>query len=67
MNNINPNSMTILNNCKLEKSLVKAKLNENFQFLRNGYFCLDKDSSKEKLIFNRSVGLRDSWKKNKFS
>ena len=67
MNNINPNSMNILNNCKLEKSLIKAKLNENFQFLRNGYFCLDKDSSKENLIFNRSVGLRDSLKKNNFS
>ncbi|MEE2858760.1 MAG: glutamine--tRNA ligase/YqeY domain fusion protein [Candidatus Neomarinimicrobiota bacterium] len=67
MNNINPNSMTILNNCKLEKSLIKAKLNENFQFLRNGYFCLDKDSSEKKMIFNRSVGLRDNWKKNNFS
>ena len=64
MNNLNPHSITILNNCKLEESLGNAKLNENFQFLRIGYFCLDKDSSTKKMIFNRSVGLRDSWKKN---
>ena len=46
--------------------MLDAKQNENFQFLRNGYFCLDKDSSSNNLIFNQSVSLRDSWaKKNK--
>ena len=48
--NLNPYSITTLNNCKLEKSLENAKFNENYQFLRNGYFCLDKDSSPKKLM-----------------
>ena len=66
IDNLNPNSIEILQNCKLEKKMLDAKQNENFQFLRNGYFCLDKDSSSNNLIFNQSVGLRDSWaKKNK--
>ncbi len=67
---INPESLTVLNNCKLEPSLLNAKVGENYQFERNGYFCLDsKDSSPEHLVFNRTVTLRDSWakiaKKNK--
>ena len=67
---INPDSLTVLTNCKLEPSLVNAKIGENYQFERNGYFCLDsEDSSKENLVFNRTVTLRDSWakiaKKNK--
>ena len=67
---INPESLTVLNNCKLEPSLQNAKVGENYQFERNGYFCLDsKDSSPEHLVFNRTVTLRDSWakiaKKNK--
>jgi glutaminyl-tRNA synthetase len=61
---INPDSMNILNNCKLEPSLAEAKVGENFQFERNGYFCLDsKFSSTSKLVFNRTVNLRDSWSK----
>ena len=60
---LNPNSLTILKNCKLEPSLRNTKLGENFQFERNGYFCLDKDSKNDNLVFNRTVTLKDSWSK----
>ena len=61
---INPDSLEILTGCKLEASLKDAKFGESFQFLRQGYFCVDsKNSSPEKLVFNRTVGLRDSWAK----
>ncbi len=63
LNNLNRDSLTILNNCKLEPSLKNAFSGTHYQFLRNGYFVPDKDSSPQNLIFNRSVGLRDSWKK----
>ena len=64
-NAINPDSLTTIIG-KIEPSLKNAEIGENFQFLRNGYFCVDKDSTAEKIVFNRSVGLRDSWaKKNK--
>jgi glutaminyl-tRNA synthetase len=64
--NINPNSLHIINGCKLESSLKNAKLGNYFQFLRNGYYCLDKDSTLNGLIFNRTATLRDTWgKKNK--
>ena len=63
---INPNSLHIINNCKLEPSLKNAKLGNYFQFLRNGYYCLDKNSTENGLIFNRTATLRDTWgKKNK--
>ena len=63
---LNPDSLIITSQTKLETSLQKAKVNTNYQFLRNGYFCIDIDSTPEKLVFNRTVGLRDSWaKKNK--
>ena len=66
INNLNPNSIEIHQNCKFEKKILEAKHNEKFQFLRTGYFCLDKDSSEKNLIFNQSTSLRDSWgKKNK--
>jgi len=61
--NLNPNSLTILNNCKLEPSLKNAELGIGFQFLRIGYFCLDLDSKPDNLIFNRTTNLRDSWAK----
>lgn len=61
---INPESLKVLNNCKLEKSLLNADKNDRFQFMRQGYFCPDsKDSVKDKLVFNRAVGLKDSFKK----
>ena len=63
---INPNSLVIVPNAKLEPSLKCAQRGERFQFLRLGYFCADsKDHSPEKPVFNRSVGLKDSWAKQK--
>ena len=62
--NLNPNSLEVIENCKLEPSLKSAKPNERFQFERLGYFCIDtKDSSSQKLVFNRTVSLRDTWAK----
>jgi glutaminyl-tRNA synthetase len=61
---LNPNSMITLKSCKLEPSLANAKVGENYQFERQGYFCIDQtDSSNENMIFNRTVSLRDSWAK----
>ncbi|MDO5014642.1 MAG: glutamine--tRNA ligase/YqeY domain fusion protein [Clostridia bacterium] len=59
---LNENSLTILQNCKLESELKKAKIYENFQFMRKGYFCIDYDSTEEHPIFNMTVALRSSWK-----
>jgi len=63
--NLNSESITILNNCKLEPGLKNAQLGIGYQFLRIGYFCLDVDSTSDRIIFNRSTGLRDSWAKKK--
>ena len=61
---LNPHSLDILNGCKLEPSLARAKPGERFQFERQGYFCVDsKDSRTGKPVFNRTVPLRDSWAK----
>ncbi len=61
---INPNSLTILNSCMLEPSLNNAKPYRNYQFERLGYFCVDpKEFEYGNLIFNRTIGLRDSWAK----
>ncbi len=61
---INPNSLIVLKNCKLEQSLSNANSGDKYQFERLGYFCVDsKDSSPEHLVFNRSVPLRDTWAK----
>jgi len=63
---LNPDSLKVLNNCKLEPWLSTAKPGDKFQFQRLGYFCVDPDSNSNKLVFNRTVPLRDSWaKKNK--
>ncbi len=64
-NFLNPNSLKVLKNCKLEPSLKEAKVGDKFQFQRLGYFCVDKDSAEEKMVFNRTVPLRDSWDKKK--
>lgn len=61
--NINPNSLEILDNCMVEPSLATAKAGDRFQFLRMGYYCVDITSSESKLIFNRTVGLKDTWAK----
>lgn len=62
---INEDSLKVVDNAMLEPHLNNAKKGEQFQFERMGYFCVDKDSSTEKLIFNRTVTLRDSWAKIK--
>ncbi len=59
---LNPDSLEILTDCKVEASLVDAKAPAAFQFMRLGYFCPDKDSTAEHPIFNRSVSLKDSFK-----
>jgi glutaminyl-tRNA synthetase len=60
---LNPESLIVKTNCRMEKELEHAKPLENFQFQRIGYFNVDPDSTKEKLIFNRTVSLKDSWSK----
>lgn len=63
MNVLNKNSLEVMKNCKVEKSLESATLGESYQFMRKGYFCLDKEVLiNKKLVFNRSVGLKDSFK-----
>jgi len=61
--NLNPNSMEVLTDCFVEPSLAEAKVLSRYQFERLGYFCVDPDSSAGKLIFNRTVNLRDTWAK----
>lgn len=61
---LNPDSLTILEHCKAEKSLANAQVGEQFQFEREGYFSVDsKHSTPDKLVFNRTVTLRDTWAK----
>jgi glutaminyl-tRNA synthetase len=59
--NLNPNSLEVLRGCKVEPSLADAAPGSRYQFLRMGYFCTDPDSGKGRLVFNRTVGLRDTW------
>jgi len=61
--NLNPNSLTVLPGCKVEPALAQAKPGERFQFLRQGYFCVDPDSKPGHPVFNRIVGLKDTWAK----
>jgi glutaminyl-tRNA synthetase len=61
--NLNPNSLEIVSNAKLEPSLKAAKAGERYQFERLGYFCVDPDSTPGKLVFNRTVALKDTWAK----
>ena len=61
---LNENSLEVLTGCKAEKNIAGAKAPKSYQFMRHGYFCIDnKDSSPEHLVFNRSVSLKDSFKK----
>jgi glutaminyl-tRNA synthetase len=62
---LNPNSLEVLTDCRLEAALAASKLGEAVQFERQGYFALDPDSRAEKLVFNRTIGLRDTWAKEK--
>jgi glutaminyl-tRNA synthetase len=64
--NVNPNSLTILNECYLEPSLKDAKAYDSFQFVRQGYFTVDsKDSTPEHMVFNRIVSLKSSFRPGK--
>lgn len=60
---LNPDSIQIIEKAYVEPSLKNARTGDQFQFIRKGYFCVDPDSSPEKLIFNRTVSLKDSWAK----
>lgn len=62
---LNPDSLIVKKNCKVEEYLADAKPLDSFQFQRIGYFNVDKDSTPDHLVFNRTVALRDSWKKHK--
>lgn len=62
---LNPHSMEIIDDAKVEPSLRWTAEGTKYQFLREGYFCVDQDSTAEHLVFNRVVGLRDSWAKAK--
>ena len=62
---LNPDSLKVLTNCRVEKELLHAKPLDNFQFQRLGYFNVDPDSKEGKLIFNRTVSLKDTWSKVK--
>ena len=60
---LNPASLEVLTNCRLERALASVELGESIQFERQGYFCRDIDSTAERPVFNRTVGLRDTWAK----
>ncbi|MGH1365337.1 MAG: glutamine--tRNA ligase/YqeY domain fusion protein [Calditrichia bacterium] len=63
LTNLNPESLIVLPNVKAEPYLANAKPGENFQFLRKGYYVVDRDSTDDKIVFNRTVTLRDGYKK----
>lgn len=62
LENLNPNSLKVLKNCKIDADLASATPGDSFQFMRNGYFTVDKYSSKENVIFNLTATLKDSFK-----
>jgi glutaminyl-tRNA synthetase len=61
--NLNPNSLEVLEGCRMEPSLKQARPGDRFQFERLGYFCVDPDTTAERMVFNRTIGLRDTWAK----
>ena len=63
--NLNPESMVVISDAKIDNGLTGLKAGDSFQFMRQGYFCVDPDSTEDKPVFNRSVGLKDSWAKIK--
>jgi glutaminyl-tRNA synthetase len=66
IDNINTGSLKVVNNCLVEPSIQDAKPGDNFQFLRQGYFCVDKESlSPNKMVFNQTVSLKSTWNKKK--
>jgi glutaminyl-tRNA synthetase len=62
-NSFNTNSL-VVETVYAEPALLQANLNERYQFIRKGYFCVDRDSTNDKLVFKRTVGLRDTWAKS---
>ena len=62
---INPDSLVTLTDCLVEPVIAESQVGDHFQFLRQGYFCKDQDSTPEKPVFNRIVPLKDSWAKQK--
>ena len=63
--NLNPESLTVLTDAVIDASLKDVSVGDTFQFMRQGYFCVDKDSTAEKIVFNRTVALKDSFAKKK--
>ena len=63
LDNLNPNSLEVIADAKVEPSLARAEIGDRFQFERLGYFCVDRESRADRLVFNRSVTLRDQWAK----
>ena len=62
LDNLNPDSLQILTGCLIEEGLGDVKPGDTFQFMRQGYFCADKNSAPGSIIFNRTVALNSSWK-----
>jgi glutaminyl-tRNA synthetase len=60
---LNPDSIAVIKQAYIEPFLADASKDSKYQFIRKGYYCLDKDSSPEQLIFNRTVSLKDAWAK----
>jgi glutaminyl-tRNA synthetase len=63
LDTLNPHSLDVLDDCRVEASLANVSIGNRYQFERTGYFCVDQDSCAEKLVFNRTVTLRDTWAK----
>ncbi len=63
--NLNPESLTVISNAVIDASLKEIKIGDTFQFMRQGYFCVDKDTTDDKIVFNRTVALKDSFAKKK--
>ena len=63
--NLNPESLTVIENAVIDASLKGVKVGDTFQFMRQGYFCVDKDTTSDKIVFNRTVALKDSFAKKK--
>ena len=62
LDNLNPDSLKVLKHCKIDADLASAKPGDSFQFMRNGYFTVDKYSTEDNIIFNLTASLKDSFK-----
>jgi glutaminyl-tRNA synthetase len=63
MENLNPNSLEVVQDARVELNMREVRPGDKFQFERLGYFCVDLDSTPDRLVFNRTVSLKDSWAK----